>query len=93
MGLFESHEEKKLDIRNLDRARMLGKIDKKTYEQMLKAIPDDAAHSITVNIDEINAKDNPVHMARGLPATDGPVRRNIEDLEFDADESNRAFEH
>jgi len=59
MGLFESHEEKKLDIRNLDRARMLGKIDKKTYEQMLKAIPDDAAHSITVNIDEINAKDNP----------------------------------
>ena len=93
MGLFEAHQEKKQDIRNLDRARTLGKIDKKQYEQMLKALPDDAANSVVVNLDELNAKDNPVHIARGLPATDGPVRRNIEDLEFDADESNRAFEH
>lgn len=93
MGLFEAHEEKKQDIRILDRARMLGKLDKKSYEQILKALPDDAERSIVVNVDELNAKDNPVHIARGLPATDGPVRRNIEDLEFDADEANRAFEH
>ncbi len=93
MGLFEAHEEKKSDIRILERARLLGKIDKKTHELALKALPDDAANSVTVNLDELNAKDNPVHMARGLPATDGPVRRNIEDLEFDADEANRAFEH
>jgi hypothetical protein len=53
---------------------------------------DDADRATYVNVDEINAKDNPVHVARNLPNLDAPVRRNIEDLEFDSDEANRSFE-
>ena len=92
MGLFESHEEKKNDIRVIDRARLFGKLDRKANEASLKNLPDDADRAIYVNVDEINAKDNPVHVARNLPNLDAPVRRNIEDLEFDSDEANRSFE-
>ena len=44
------------------------------------------------NVDELNARDNPVHTARNLPSLEAPARRNIEDLEFDSDEANRSFE-
>jgi len=44
---------------------------------------------VFVNTDEINARDNPVHMARNLPSPEAPARRNIEDAEFDNDEANR----
>jgi hypothetical protein len=92
-GLFEAHEEKKTDIRVLERARTLGKSDKKANEALLKALPDEAERAIYVNVDDLNARDNPVHIPRGIPTSDVPVRRNIEDQEFDADEANRSFEH
>lgn len=92
-GLFESHEEKKRDVRVTDRARAVGKLDKKAHEALLKSLPDEAEFGMTVNIDELNAKDNPVHIPRGIPAPEAAVRRNIEDQEFDADEANRSFEH
>jgi len=92
MGLFEAHEEKKNDVRLIDRARLFGKLDKKSYEALLKTLPDDGEHGHFVNVDEINAKDNPVHVARNLPNLEAPARRNIEDLEFDSDEANRSFE-
>ena len=93
MGLFEALEEKKFDVRVLDRLKSTGKLESKTQEQAVKNLKDDAEAGMFVNVDEINAKDNPVHVPRGLPAHDGPQRKNIEDMEFDADESNRAFEH
>lgn len=93
MGLFESHEEKKNDVRILERSKAIGKLDKKAFEAILKALPDDAANAITVNVDELNARDNPVHVPRGLPSLDVPARKNYEELEFDAEESNRNFEH
>lgn len=93
MGLFEAHEEKKLDVRILERNRAMGKLDSKSMNELLKSLPDDADKSVMVNVDEINAKDNPVHIPRGLPALDGPARKNFEDMEFDADEANRSFEH
>lgn len=89
MGLFEAHEEKKNDVRVIERGRLFGKIDRKTYEALGKNLPDDADKGIFVNTDEINAKDNPVHVARNLPSLDQQVRRNIEDMEFDTDEANR----
>jgi hypothetical protein len=92
MGLFECNKEKEVDVRILERALAVGKLDKKLAEDALKALPDDAANAVFVNVDEINAKDNPVHVARNLPAHDKPVRTNFEDLEFDADETNRNFE-
>lgn len=92
MGLFEAHEEKKQDIRVIERARLFGRLDPKAYEQQSKSLPDDADRGHYVNVDEINARDNPVHMARNLPNLEAPVRRNIEDLEFDSDEANRSFE-
>jgi hypothetical protein len=92
MGLFESHEEKKKDVRVIERARLFGRLDRKAHESTLGSIPDDAEHGHFVNVDEINAKDNPVHMARNLPSLEAPARRNIEDLEFDSDEANRSFE-
>jgi hypothetical protein len=92
-GLFEAHEEKKTDLRVVERARTLGKLDKKANEALLKNLPDESERALFVNIDELNAKDNPVHIPRGIPTTDAPVRRNIEDQEFDADEANRSFEH
>jgi hypothetical protein len=92
MGLFEAHEEKKLDVRVTERARLFGRLDRKANEASVKALADDADRATYVNVDEINAKDNPVHVARNLPNLDAPVRRNIEDLEFDSDEANRSFE-
>jgi len=92
MGLFEAHEEKKLDVRVTERARLFGRLDRKANEANVKALADDADRATYVNVDEINAKDNPVHVARNLPNLDAPVRRNIEDLEFDSDEANRSFE-
>lgn len=89
MGLFESHEEKKQDVRLVERARLFGRLDAKTHEAQLKNLPDDAEHGIFVNVDEINARDNPVHTARNLPSLEAPSRRNIEDAEFDNDEANR----
>jgi hypothetical protein len=92
MGLFEAHEEKKQDIRVIERARLFGRLDRKGHEQLLKSLPDEASRGEFVNVDEINAKDNPVHVARNLPSLETPARRNIEDLEFDSDEANRSFE-
>jgi hypothetical protein len=92
MGLFEAHEEKKSDIRVIERARLFGRLDRKSHEQLTKGLPDEAALATYVNVDEINAKDNPVHVARNLPNLDAPMPRNIEDMEFDSDEANRSFE-
>lgn len=92
MGLFEAHEEKKQDIRVIERARLFGKLDRKAHDQLVKTLSDDAAHGQFVNVDEINAKDNPVHVARNLPSLEVPMPRNIEDMEFDSDEANRSFE-
>lgn len=89
MGLFESHEEKKTDVRVIERARLFGRLDKKANEIQVKALPDDGERGVFVNTDEINARDNPVHMARNLPSLEAPARRNIEDAEFDNDEANR----
>ncbi|MGZ3694547.1 MAG: hypothetical protein ACXWQO_10235 [Bdellovibrionota bacterium] len=92
MGLFEAHEEKKMDVRVIERARLFGKMDRKSYEQSSKGLEDVAERAGYSNVDEINAKDNPVHIARGLPSLDAPARRNIEDMEFDSDDANRSFE-
>jgi hypothetical protein len=89
MGLFEAHEEKKADVRVTERARLFGRLDRKAHEASLKGIPDDADRGHFVNVDELNARDNPVHMARNLPSLEAPARRNIEDAEFDNDEANR----
>lgn len=89
MGLFESHEEKKNDVRVIERARLFGRLDKKANELAVKALPDEADRGVFVNVDDINARDNPVHMARNLPSLEAPARRNIEDAEFDNDEANR----
>ena len=92
MGLFESHEEKKFDVRVIDRDRLFGRPNPKTQEEHLKTLPDCESMAAVSNLDELTARDNPVHIARNLPTSDLPVRRNLEDIEFDADESNRAFE-
>lgn len=92
MGLFEAHEEKKVDVRVIERARSFGKLDRKTLEQSTKGLADDGDRGHFVNVDEINAKDNPVHIARGIPSLEAPARRNIEDMEFDSDDANRSFE-
>ena len=84
MGLFEAHEEKKFDVRVTERARAMGKLDKKALEAQLKSLVDESAMGHFVNIDELNAKDNPVHIPRGLPSTEPPVRKNLEDLELEA---------
>ncbi len=92
MGLFESHEEKKVDVRVIERARLFGKLDHKAHEQSVKTLADDADRGVFVNVDELNARDNPVHVARNLPSLEVPAPKNIEDMEFDSDEANRSFE-
>jgi hypothetical protein len=92
MGLFEAHEEKKQDVRVVERARLFGRLDKKSNDQLVKALPDDADRGVYVNVDEIMARDNPVHVARNLPSLEVPAPKNIEDMEFDSDEANRSFE-
>lgn len=92
MGLFEASKEKQLDVRVLERSRGMGKIDKKALEASQKALPDSSEIAVYTNLDELNAKDNPVHMARNLPSLEAAATKNIEDLEFDSDEANRGFE-
>lgn len=92
MGLFEAHEEKKQDVRVIERARLFGRLDRKSHEQLSKNIPDDAERGHFVNVDELNARDNPVHVARNLPSLETAAKKNIEDMEFDSDEANRSFE-
>lgn len=87
MGLFESHEEKKNDVRVTERARLFGRLDKKANEAHVKTIADDGDRGHFVNLDELNARDNPVHVARNLPSLEAPSRRNIEDAEFDTEEA------
>ncbi len=89
MGLFEALEEKKFDVRVIERARMIGKLDKKSADQNDKTLPDDAAHATYSNYDELNARDNPVHIPRGLPSLEAPVRKNLEDMEFDTEDAAR----
>ena len=89
MGLFEAHEEKKIDVRVTERARLFGRLDKKAAEALTKNLPDEEAAGVYVNLDELNARDNPVHVARNLPSLETPSRRNIEDAEFDTDEAAR----
>jgi hypothetical protein len=89
MGLFESHEEKKNDVRVTERARLFGRLDRKANEAHVKTLADEGDRGHFVNVDELNARDNPVHMARNLPSLEAPARRNIEDAEFDIDEANR----
>lgn len=92
MGLFEAHEEKKQDVRVVERARLFGRLDTKARNVDVQALADDGDRAVYSNVDELNARDNPVHMARNLPSLETPARRNIEDLEFDSDEANRSFE-
>lgn len=92
MGLFEAHEEKKVDVRVIERAKLFGRLDKKAQEQAEKTLADDADRAVYVNVDELNARDNPVHVARNLPSLEVPAPKNIEDMEFDSDEANRSFE-
>ena len=89
MGLFEAHEEKKNDVRVIERARLFGRLDRKAADAHSKTVEDDSDRGVFVNVDELNARDNPVHMARNLPSLEAPARRNIEDAEFDNDEANR----
>ncbi len=92
MGLFEAHEEKKVDVRVIERAKLFGRLDKKAQEQAEKTLADDGDRAVYVNVDELNARDNPVHVARNLPSLEVPAPKNIEDMEFDSDEANRSFE-
>ncbi len=89
MGLFEAHEEKKNDVRVVERARLFGRLDKKANEAVVKSLQDEEAAGQYVNLDDLNARDNPVHVARNLPSLEAPSRRNIEDAEYDTDEANR----
>jgi hypothetical protein len=55
----------------------------------VKNLPDEEAMGVYVNLDELNTRDNPVHVARNLPSLEAPSRRNIEDAEFDTEEASR----
>ncbi|NUM88675.1 MAG: hypothetical protein HUU37_05685 [Bdellovibrionales bacterium] len=84
MGLFEAMEEKKFDVRVVERARMVGKQERKSVEGMLKSLKDDSAGATWSNVDEINRTDNPVHVGRNLPSTEPAAKRNYEELELEA---------
>jgi hypothetical protein len=87
MGLFEAHEEKKKDVRVIERARLFGRLDRKAHEATFKDLADESERGLFVNVDELNARDNPVHVARNLPSAEAPAPRNIEDMEFDTEEA------
>ena len=88
----EAHKEKENDVRVLERHTLLGKTDLKAAQKRADGLTDDEANSTFVNLDELNASDNPVHVPRGLPKHDANVPQNIEDIEFELDESGRKYE-
>ncbi len=92
MSHFEANEEKKFDVRVTERARMVGKLNKKAFEAMLKTLPDEEANATWVNLDELNRTDNPVHVARGLPSAEPTSKKSFEESEYGPVDDSR-FEH
>lgn len=92
MGHFEANEEKKFDVRVTERASMVGKLNKKNLAAALKALPDDEANAVWVNLEELDRTDNPVHMARNLPSVEPASTKSFEEAEYGPVDDSR-FEH
>ena len=89
----EAWKEKQTDVRLLDRERMVGKLDEKTARKTMESLEDSAHLATYVNVDDIMANDNPIHVGRNLPKLDNKKPQPFEELEFEEQATKLHFEH
>lgn len=86
-------KEKQNDTRLIERDRLVGKFNDKDQKKALSALEDCASMATYVNVDDIMANDNPVHVGRNLPQLEPRKPQPFEDLEFEEQASKLQFEH
>lgn len=86
-------KEKSTDVRMIERERMVGRLNEKEAKKVVDAVEDCAAMATYVNVDDIMANDNPVHVGRNLPQLDARKPQPFEDLEFEEQANKLQFEH
>ena len=86
-------KEKQHDVRLLERDRSVGRLNEKEYKKVASALEDSTAMATYVNIDDIMANDNPIHVGRNLPQLDARKPQPFEELEFEEQASKLQFEH
>lgn len=85
-------KDKEFDTRVLGRKRLNQKLDEANLKQYLDTLEDCAHLSETVNVDDIMANDNPVHVGRNLPSIERKDPSSFEEMEFE-EQAQRFFEH
>ena len=88
----KAREDKVNDIRLVERRQQNGNLDEKARAKFLESLEDCASLAETVNVDDIMANDNPVHVARNLPSTEPRAIQPFEELEFE-EAARLKFEH
>jgi hypothetical protein len=86
-------KEKQNDVRLVERDRSVGRLNEKEFLKVGAALEDSSALATYVNIDDIMANDNPIHVGRNLPQLDGRKPQPFEELEFEEQASKLQFEH
>ena len=86
-------KEKQNDVRLMDRDRSIGKFNEKDHKKTSTAVEDCSAMATYVNVDDIMANDNPIHVGRNLPQLEPRKPQPFEDLEFEEQANKLQFEH
>lgn len=86
-------KEKQNDIRLMDRQRNVGQLSEKDQKKALESLEDCASMASYVNVADIMANDNPIHVGRNLPKLDDKKPQPFEELEFEEQASKLNFEH
>ena len=80
-------------MRLIERDRAVGRSNEKDLSKTNTALEDSASMATYVNIDDIMANDNPIHVGRNLPQLDARKPQPFEELEFEEQASKLQFEH
>ena len=86
-------KEKQNDVRLNERERSVGRFNEKEAKKAHESIEDCAHLATYVNVDDIMANDNPVHVGRNLPQLEPRKPQPFEDLEFEEQATKLKFEH
>lgn len=88
----DCQKDKEFDTRILGRKRLNRKLDEAALQKRLESLEDCSSISEMVNVDDIMANDNPIHVGRNLPTPEVADPSSFEELEFE-EQAQRFFEH
>ncbi len=88
----ECLRDKEFDARVLGRKRLNKKLDDAELQKYLSSLEDCADRSEVVNVGDIMANDNPIHVGRNLPTVERKDPASFEEFELE-EQTQRFFEH